>query len=57
MYGGEDRRYPEGAISFSADSLEIASAVPYVIDGEFFDPPEGEALRVETGPVLTYLRG
>ena len=57
MYGGEDRAYPQGALSFSADSLEIESATPYVIDGEFFDPPEGEALRVETGPVLTYLRG
>lgn len=57
MYGGEDRSFPEGAVSFSADSLEINSATPYVIDGEFFDPPEGEALRVETGPVLTYLRG
>jgi len=57
MYGGEDRSYPEGAVSFSAESIEIASSTPYVIDGEFFDPPEGQALRVETGPVLTYLRG
>jgi hypothetical protein len=57
MYGGEGRKHPEGAISFSANSLEIASAVPFVIDGEFFDPPQDQALRVETGPVLTYLRG
>jgi hypothetical protein len=57
MYGGEDRASPPGAISFSADAIEIASATPFVIDGEFFDPPEAQALRVETGPVLTYLRG
>jgi hypothetical protein len=26
-----------------------------VIDGEFFSPPKGEALRVETGPLFTYI--
>ena len=25
------------------------TGTPFVIDGEFFDPPEGEPLRVETG--------
>lgn len=57
MYGGEDRRVPEGAKSFCAATLCIASATPYVIDGEFFDPPADAALRVETGPEFTYVRG
>lgn len=57
MYGGEDRGVPEGAKSFCATTLCIASATPYVIDGEFFDPPADTALRVETGPEFTYVRG
>ena len=48
---------PEGAVSFSSARLEITCPVSFVIDGEFFDPPEGEPLQVETGPVFTYLRG
>ena len=57
LYGGEMRAGPPGAVSFSAAELEIRSAVNFVLDGEFFDGPEGEALRVETGPVFTYIRG
>jgi len=57
MYGREDRAHPPGSVSFAATALEISSATPFVIDGEFFDPPEDRPLRVETGPVLTYLRG
>jgi diacylglycerol kinase (ATP) len=57
MYGGENRKVPPGALSFSSESLEITSPTSYVIDGEFFEGPEGTALRVETGPVFTYLCG
>ena len=57
MYAGEARKMPEGALSFSSSSLEIACPVSYVIDGEFFDGPEGKPLKVETGPVFTYLCG
>lgn len=57
MYGGEARTAPPGAVSFCAGELTIATPIPFVIDGEFFDPPEGEALRVETGPVFTYVCG
>ncbi|MGH6854467.1 MAG: diacylglycerol kinase family protein [Aestuariivirga sp.] len=57
LYGGENRKGPPGSISFSATELAIRSPVSFILDGEFFDGPEGEALRVETGPVFTYVRG
>jgi diacylglycerol kinase (ATP) len=55
MYGSESRRMPPGAVSFSTTSLDVSSPVSYVIDGEFFDGPEDGPLKVETGPVFTYL--
>ena len=48
---------PAGAVSFFRTELAIQSPVTFVIDGEFFEPPEDEPLRVETGPVFTYIRG
>jgi hypothetical protein len=57
MYGGETRRAPAGAASFSSASLAIRTSVTFVIDGEFFEPPEHEPLRIETGPVFTYVCG
>jgi diacylglycerol kinase (ATP) len=55
MYGGEDRKFPQGAVSFCASELEVTTPVTFVIDGEFFEPPVGEPLRLETGPVFTYV--
>lgn len=57
LYGGETRRIPPGATSFASGALEITTPVGFVLDGEFFDPPENEALRIETGPLFTYIRG
>jgi len=57
MYGGENHAAPEGAVSFSSDSLAVSSEAIFVIDGEFFPPPAGEALRLETGPLFTFVRG
>ncbi len=57
MYGGEQRSVPNGAISMCASKLQVSSPVSYVIDGEFFDGPQHEPLRLETGPVFTYLCG
>ncbi len=57
MYGSENRKGPPGALSFSSESLEITCPTSFVIDGEFFDGPGDEALRLETGPVFTYLCG
>lgn len=57
MYGGEGRKVPPGAISFSSTGLSVRSPVSFVIDGEFFDGPAAEPLRIETGPEFTYIRG
>ena len=57
MYASESRKMPKGALSFSSLNLEITCPVSFVIDGEFFDGPAGEPLKVETGPVFTYLCG
>jgi hypothetical protein len=57
MYGGENRKVPAGAASFSSASLAITTPVTFVIDGEFFEPPEHAPLRIETGPVYTYICG
>jgi diacylglycerol kinase (ATP) len=57
LYGAETRRMPEGATSFCAQSLEISGPTPYVIDGEFFEPPPNAPLRINTGPDFVYLRG
>ena len=55
MYGPEDRRMPAGCHSFVSERIDIETDCPFVIDGEFFDPPAGEALRIETGPAFSYL--
>ena len=57
MYGGEKRKPPPGATSFASATLDIKTPVSFVLDGEFFEPPEDEPLRIETGPVFTYIRG
>ena len=57
MRGGEDRKVPDGAKSFCADVVLIATKCPFVIDGEFFDPPKDEPLRIETGPEFSYVCG
>jgi hypothetical protein len=57
MYGSENRRAPPGAVSFASHSLRVTTPVSFVIDGEFFAPPVGEPLRIETGPVFTYVCG
>ena len=57
LYGGEGRKGPPGAVSFSAAELAIRTPVNFVLDGEFFECPDNEALRIETGAVFTYVRG
>jgi diacylglycerol kinase (ATP) len=55
MYGGEGRAAPRGAVSFCAERLDVTSRTMFVIDGEFFPPPQ-EPLRLETGPAFSFLR-
>ena len=57
MYGGENHAAPTGAVSFCSDALDVASDVMFVIDGEFFPAPRNEPLRMETGPLFTFVRG
>lgn len=57
MYGGEDRKAPAGSYSASGSAFRIDTATPFVIDGEFFEAPETEPLRLETGPEFTYICG
>ena len=48
---------PQGCTSFSTEWLEIKTDCPFVLDGEFFDPPLDCPLRIETGPEFTYVCG
>jgi diacylglycerol kinase family enzyme len=56
MYGGDNRATPPGAASFRSAELSVTSPSMFVIDGEFFPPPQGAALRLETGPAFTFIR-
>ena len=55
LYGSEDRAMPAGCTSFSTGAIDIATDCPFVLDGEFFDPPADEPLHIETGPKFTYV--
>lgn len=55
IMGGEHRTPVPGASSVAVSACSIETPVDYVIDGEFFDAPAGEALRIETGPEFTYI--
>jgi diacylglycerol kinase (ATP) len=57
LYGSETRRMLPGAASFCARSLQVSGPTPYVIDGEFFEPPRDAPLRIDTGPDFVYVRG
>jgi diacylglycerol kinase (ATP) len=55
MYGSEQRNVPAGAISQSCKICSVTSPTRFVIDGEFYDAPDAEPLRLEAGPQLDYL--
>jgi diacylglycerol kinase (ATP) len=55
MFGSETRNRPTGATSRACHSCEVTCPTPFVIDGEFYDPPTDEPLRLETGPRLDYI--
>ena len=57
MYGNENRKPPPRSTSFCSEELSVTSNVMFVIDGEFFDAPKDEPLRLEAGPVFTYICG
>ena len=57
MYGSPERKMPDGCHSFASDLMTIDTRCPFVIDGEFFDPPSDEPLRIEKGAEFIYLCG
>jgi diacylglycerol kinase (ATP) len=57
IYGGENRKVPKGAISFSSENFEVETPHSFVLDGEFFEAPENGPLKIETGPQFTFICG
>jgi hypothetical protein len=55
MFGSEQRKAPPGSTSIACQSCDVTSPTSFVIDGEFYDAPVGEALRLEAGPLLSYI--
>ncbi len=55
LYGGETRKGPPGSTSTACFSCDVTSPTSFVIDGEFYDPPADEPLRLETGPSMNYI--
>jgi diacylglycerol kinase family enzyme len=57
MYGGANRATPPGAVSFRSDEVKVTTRTMFVIDGEFFQPPENEPLQMNTGPSFSFIKG
>jgi diacylglycerol kinase (ATP) len=55
MYGSENRKTPPGATSTACSSCRVTCPTSFVIDGEFYDAPTDEPLRLELGPKLDYI--
>jgi diacylglycerol kinase (ATP) len=55
MYGGENRKAPAGSTSTACTSCAVTCPTSFVIDGEFYDAPNDEPLRLELGPKLDYI--
>lgn len=55
MYGFPNRNLPASCQSRSVEQIEIAGTRGYVVDGEFFEAPADEPLKLELGTEFTYL--
>jgi diacylglycerol kinase (ATP) len=55
MFGAEMRSTPPGSTSTACHSCEVISPTSFVIDGEFYDAPQAEPLRLEAGPLFEYI--
>lgn len=55
MFGQETRKSPPGSTSTACKSCEVTSSTSFVIDGEFYDAPTNEPLRLEAGPLIDYI--
>ncbi len=56
MWGLPNRTLPCSCKSCSARHVEVSGAGKWVIDGEYFDAPEDEPLRLELGTEFTYVQ-
>ena len=55
MYGFPNRNLPAGCRSRAVNAVEIKTNSAFVIDGEFFQPPRDAPLKLELGPLFSYL--
>ncbi len=55
LFGSENRNAPPGATSTACQACLLRSDTGFVMDGEFYDAPEDEPLRLEAGPLFHYL--
>ncbi|MCP5081542.1 MAG: hypothetical protein GY948_07575 [Alphaproteobacteria bacterium] len=55
LYGFPNRNLPDNCQSRAGGVFEVSGTVPFVVDGEFFDAPDHEPLRLELGTKFTYL--
>jgi diacylglycerol kinase (ATP) len=55
LYGSETRTAPPGAISKSSNTCEVECKTAFVLDGEFYQPPDHAPLLLETGPSFEYI--
>jgi diacylglycerol kinase family enzyme len=55
LYGGETRTAPPGATSRAVHDCMLTCNMPFVLDGEFYQPPPDEALKLEAGPRFAYI--
>jgi diacylglycerol kinase (ATP) len=55
LYGKETRKGPPGSTSTACQSCDVTCPTSFVIDGEFYDPPTDEPLRLEAGPSIDYI--
>ncbi|MDP4822357.1 MAG: hypothetical protein NWR47_00225 [Aestuariivirgaceae bacterium] len=55
LYGSETRRVMPGAVSQCGEAFEIDTRVSWIVDGEFYDAPADEPLRITRGADFTYV--
>ena len=55
LYGSENRSMPPGSASLSGEAFEVETPVSWILDGEFFDAPASEPLRITRGADFTYV--
>jgi diacylglycerol kinase (ATP) len=55
LYGSEERSGPPGSVSRAIQNCSVLCNMPFVLDGEFYEPQEGVPLQLEAGPSLEYI--